>query len=925
MELQNNLHVISLTHWDREWRFPFEKTRMLLVEMMDTLLDVLDQHPDYACFHLDGQTILLDDYCEVRPANAGRIRELVQAGRIMIGPWYVLPEENQMSGESLVRNFLWGERLGRKYGGCMKVGYTPTSWGQVSQMPQILNGVGIDSIIFYRGITADQVAGNYYTWEGPDGSRLLGVRLGDHARVAFFHLVDRRVAHDRGPEVSEQEWRWGGKPFRLCGSGSSTPYHFAHPTVGWHPERIAEAFTDLDRNELGPWQTPFAPAFDCDDSTGAFVLTPRIIAEANRQITNGKRVEHTDLVRFIRDAQTFLKGQELPVLTGEMRHPQRAGLFTDLYGEVQATRLPLKYQNRRAEFNVQRLAEPLASVAWALGAEYPRAHLDRANSLVLQNHAHDSIGGCGRDEIADEVAFRFRQAEIVSTAVAEDAARFIAGRIDTSRFDPEDTLLVVFNPLPRPGTQVVTAEIDLAGKRLVKGFQVHDLDGRELPVQIVQRSDFQAVFNHPQELPLRSVGDRWEFHFEARDLPATGYKVFRVVPFSKTEMRHAGSLRTGPVSFGNEFLAVRVNPNGTVDVTARETGAVLAGQNLFEDRGEVGDYWVGARPRQDRVVTSHGSQAAIAFVEDGPLCCAVEATVTLDLPVRATYDGSSREREQRPVTLVTRYTLFKGARSLRIRTTVHNTVEDHVLRALFPTGLRSDSVQVEVPFDVVTRAIPLPDTRDWREPYRPTQPQQNFVDLTDGARGVALLNRGLPQYEAVDDEARTVALTLLRAHRAWNSVRLARYPDQTGTQLQGTHTFEYAILPHVGDWQAGDVLAEAERFNVPAIVGAAGPGPGTLPLQQSFLELQGAGLVMHCLKQGEWDPAVLIVRIANPTPGSVTGALVSTLAVRKVEQVNLLETQVEAELPCTGGSIPLALASRKIVTLRLELASHGPA
>jgi len=704
MELLNDLYVISLTHWDREWRFPFQKTRMLLVEMMDELLEVLDSTPDYKCFHLDGQTILLDDYCEARPENRERLKAHIAAGRILVGPWYVLPEENQMSGESLVRNFLWGERLGKKYGGCMKVGYTPTSWGQVSQMPQILNGVGVDSIIFYRGISPDQVRGNYYWWEGADGSRLFGIRLGDHARVAFFHLVDRRVAHNRGPEVTAHVWAWGGKPFRLCGAGSSAPYHFAEPPSGWYPERVEEAFTELSHEELGAWETPFALAFDCDDSTGPFRLTPQIIAEANRRITNGKRVEHTDLVRAVREAQAYLQERELEVVRGEMRAPQRAGLFTDLYAEVQATRIPMKMMNRRAEFELQRRAEPLAAIAWRLGAEYPRHALDLANHYVLQNQAHDSIGGCGRDEINDEVEFRFRQADILSATVVEDAARAIAGRIDSARFAAEEILLVVFNPLPRAVTEVVRAEIDLAKNLGIRGFRILDAGGRELPVQVVNKSDFLAVFNHPQELPLRIDADRWEVLFQAPDLPACGYRVYRVVP-AAGEMRHPGSLLRDATAMANEFLTVRINPNGTVDVTCKETGQVLAGQNLFQDRGETGDYWVGNQPVRNCVCTTHGAQAAIAVVEDGPLRCTLEAALEWPLPIRATYDGSGREPETRPVRIVTRYTLVRGERFLRIASTITNTVEDHVLRALFPTGIRTDTVHAEAPFDVVARAI----------------------------------------------------------------------------------------------------------------------------------------------------------------------------------------------------------------------------
>jgi hypothetical protein len=894
MKLLNNLYVISLTHWDREWRFPFQKTRMLLVEIMDRLLDVLERNPDYRCFHLDGQTVLLDDCGEARPQNEGRIRRLVEEGRLLIGPWYTLPDENQVSGESLVRNFLWGERLGRRYGGVMKVGYTPTSWGQVSQMPQILRGVGIDSIIFYRGITADQVAGHYYDWEGPDGSRVLGVRLGDHARVAFFHLVDRRVAHNRGPEVTEHEWAWGGKPFRLCGSGSSAPYHFAFPPVGWHPERIEEAFTTLDRDELGQWETPFAPAFDGDDSTGPFELTPRIVEEANRRVTNGKRVEHTSLTRFIAEAQEHLRGKSRPLLRGEMRHPQRAGLFTDLYGEVQATRLPMKYMNRRAEFNLHRTAEPLATAAWLEGQEYPRDALDRANRCILQNHAHDSIGGCGRDEVNDEVQFRFRQADILSQTVIEDAARHLAGRIDTRRFDPCDILLIVFNPLPRPLTQVARAEIDVAKRLGVKGFRVYDLNGGEMPVQI-----------------------------EARDLPAMGYRVFRVEPVAG-EMRHPGTLLTAPDTMENEHLTVRINPNGTADVTSRETGIRLRNQNSFEDRGEVGDYWVGNRPVRDRVCRSVGAAAAISVVEDGALRATFEARLTMDLPARATDDGTARAAETRPVALTTRYTLVKGERFLRIATTIENTVEDHVLRALFPTGVRTDVVRAETPFDVVARAIPLPDTRGWREPYRPTQPHQNFVDLSDGSAGVALLNRGLPQYEAVDDAERTLALTLLRAHRAWNSVRLARFPDQSGTQLQGTHTFEYALLPHRGDWEQGGVLYESERLNVPAVVGAAGPGPGMLPPSASFAEVEGEGLVMNAFKQSEWDETV-ILRLSNPTARPVEGALKLGFDPGRIEFVDLLESRAMGEPAHEGRRVPLSLGAGKVVTLRMAVPAGGRA
>jgi len=98
-KLKHKIHLISLTHWDREWRFCFEETRMLLVEMMDGLLDLLDHQDRYRHYHLDGHSILLEDYLQARPENRDRLTRHIRSGRILIGPWYTLPAT---SGESLI-------------------------------------------------------------------------------------------------------------------------------------------------------------------------------------------------------------------------------------------------------------------------------------------------------------------------------------------------------------------------------------------------------------------------------------------------------------------------------------------------------------------------------------------------------------------------------------------------------------------------------------------------------------------------------------------------------------------------------------------------------------------------------------------------------------------------------------------------------
>ena len=79
------IHVIANTHWDREWLYNFQETRLMLVELLDLLLDVLDAEPEYKSFLLDGQCIPLEDYLEIRPQHRARVERRVADGRLLAG------------------------------------------------------------------------------------------------------------------------------------------------------------------------------------------------------------------------------------------------------------------------------------------------------------------------------------------------------------------------------------------------------------------------------------------------------------------------------------------------------------------------------------------------------------------------------------------------------------------------------------------------------------------------------------------------------------------------------------------------------------------------------------------------------------------------------------------------------------------------
>ncbi|MBM3274175.1 MAG: alpha-mannosidase, partial [Candidatus Sericytochromatia bacterium] len=127
--------IVPHTHWDREWYRTFQGFRLRLVEAVGRILELLESGR-LPYFLLDGQTVMLDDHLEIRPQDEGRLQALVRDDRLGIGPWYILPDEFLVSGESIVRNLQFGRERMRRFGAGDAVGYLPDMFGHTAQMPQ---------------------------------------------------------------------------------------------------------------------------------------------------------------------------------------------------------------------------------------------------------------------------------------------------------------------------------------------------------------------------------------------------------------------------------------------------------------------------------------------------------------------------------------------------------------------------------------------------------------------------------------------------------------------------------------------------------------------------------------------------------------------------------------------------------------------
>src|SRR5580765_455329 len=420
-----DIHVVSHTHWDREWYLTYEQFRFRLVALVDRLLDLLDADPSYKHFHLDGQTIVLEDYLEIRPEQETRLRQAIADGRILIGPWYVMPDEFLVSGESLVRNLLRGHRISREFGTPMPVGYLPDLFGHVGQMPQIWRQFGLDNTILWRGFGGAHAE---YWWDAPDGSRLLMMHLPPEG-----YCNATRIVFDPGAMMARAK------------------------------EKV--------EFERGRTRTGQALLMNGVDHVEPHTAIPTLIAQLSA--IPGQHARHSTLPDYVAAVRTAVETERPPLATivGELRSGTD---YANLLPGVLSARVYLKQRNAHVQTLLESYAEPLSVFASHLASSplapshpapltffsYPSGQLRHAWKTLLQNHPHDSICGCSIDAVHEENMTRFARARQVGDAVVDVALDAIADSVPTPAM-PGIIRAVVVNTDAIECARVVDAFIDL--------------------------------------------------------------------------------------------------------------------------------------------------------------------------------------------------------------------------------------------------------------------------------------------------------------------------------------------------------------------------------------------------------------------------------------------------------------------------------
>jgi mannosylglycerate hydrolase len=927
--------VVPQTHWDREWRYPLWRSRMSLMTFFDQLFGVLDSEPEYRCIVLDGQTVMVEDYLEARPEKTAQLKAYVKQGRIKVGPWYTLPDLFPVDGESLVRNLLRGFRHAEELGGVMKVAYTSFGWGQTAQFPQIFAGFGIDFVICGKSVSDERAPEIEFLWESPDGTRLLTSRLGEARRANFFMNAYIPVRFGMPYLSDEFRFAWGksGVAFRRCDSGADEgDYDKIADVKSYFPNQVVPAvraaWKAMDATRLKEVRL----LMDGSDASGPQLCLTRLIKDANKRLDD-IRLVHGTLEEYAAELKRHLDLRKLRVVKGELRD----GAAYDTSGNALATRIPIKQLNRKAENILLGMAEPLSAIRAMGGADYPAALLAIAWRNILQSQSHDSINGVTQDRTVSYTLNRLDQACEIGEALSERHIAELAKGIDLSRFGEGDVLLLAYNPHPRPVSGVVKACIDMPQDQCAWDIAVKDGRGNALAVQHLSREEKIVPVDDIESRPWPFHVDRHAVCMESGEIPAGGYTILQASPdrtfkrntrfWVQTRKSAGDEISRAPGQLENESLSVRINPNGSLDLHDKVTGASFASLHYFEDTGDAGDYWVHYPPYENRTYNSLGCAAEVWLEENGPLSATLGVRLAMRLPTHASFVGagirgpSRRSDEMAEVAITSRFTLQRGSPLLQVKTQVCNTVEDHRMRLMFPTRIKADWSAAAGHFGVDQRPVsPRLDGDGRFYPDMQTHPQQGFVDLSDGARGFAVVNRSFTEYEAAPGEEGMLAITLFRSVRNVICAEFrsaGEFPQQKGGQLLQTLDYEYALYPHAGDWVSGLVAEQAARFNrPPAVYQLSAHRLGKEPIERSLYALEPANLMLSCFKKAE-DRDSFIARVYNPTGAALKGSLTLACPVKKAYLCSLNEVRDQEVRVADKRRITLDVAPCKIVTLEV--------
>jgi len=429
-EFQHSFGVGSLllaghSHIDTAWLWPLRDTQRKCARTFSTVLKYMDEYPEY--YFTQSQPQLYEFTKKYYPDIYEQIKRRIRDGRWEpIGATWVEQDSNISSGESLVRQALYGNRFFQnEFGIHTRTCWLPDAFGYCWSLPQILKKAGVDTFITTKidWSQYNKFPYSLFVWKGIDGSEVLGM------------MPPLNYNGNITPKDCLEQWR----RFKQKDIVDEVVFSFGY-----------------------------------GDGGGGATKT---------MLENGKRLENMvgvpkcsfgRIQDYIDRLEENLDKSKLPVWNGE--------LYLQYHRACQTTQARTKRNNRKSEL-LYRDAEFLSSMAmFNCEAEYKQNKLYEGWKVILCNQFHDILPGSSIQEVYDDADKDYAKVIQAGEEVQSDALKNLNQMINTASSDSKSShSIIVYNSLSwkRDDIACIKAKIDS------DDFVIYDAQGNTVPMQIV--------------------------------------------------------------------------------------------------------------------------------------------------------------------------------------------------------------------------------------------------------------------------------------------------------------------------------------------------------------------------------------------------------------------------------------------------------
>ena len=852
---KHRVHVVPHMHWDREWYFTTEESRILLVNNMEEILERLENDPEYKYYVMDGQTAILEDYFAIKPENKDRLKKLVQEGKLIIGPWYSQTDSIVVNAESITRNLLYGIKDCKDLGSHMEIGYIPDSFGQSEQIPQILNGFDIDKAMFWRGCSERHGTDKTeFYWESLEGSRVVSQIM------PLGYAIGKYLPNDEEGLKKRLDTY-----LKVLESGAT-----------------GEALILPNGHDQMPLQKDIFEVMD---------KLNNIYPEHEFFMSNFEAV-YDDILK---------NHDKLDTISGEFID----GKYMRVHRSISSTRMDIKDIHAKLEYRITNVLEPLATIADKLGFEYHHGLIEDIWKLIMKNHAHDSIGCCCSDKVHREILERF----LLASDKVENLINFYKRKIaDHTPVKDGADKLVVYNLLAKGENKVIDAVVRIRAN----DFKITDAAGNNVKYYVISKKEIDPGLIDRQIVHY-GVYDpfvEYEIQFELENIPAMGYKTLYI---EKLESENSPVKLEQSSKLENEYYEISFNENGTVNILDKELGRKYENMFLIEDGSDDGDEYDYSPlvPEQELIISNEGIKADIS-VSNSELESKAVIEYSLELPedLEARKNREINSHNDFKIEI----TLKNGEKRIDVKVDIDNRVKDHRIRVMIPTLYASQFSIADQQFGSIMRptydtALDVWEEEKWKEMPVNIYSMMSMVGLNNKEEGLAVLTNGLREYEVVGETYDTIALTLMRGIGVLGKEELYYRPGRPSgiklpapdSQMLGAQTYEFAIYTHKGETIDGGAFGAAKEYTtgyevynkIPYDAMKLNLEEKSLPAEYSLFKIEGEKSVLSVVKKSE-DNKSIAIRIFNPyRDREINETLVFNFDVKRAALANLNEVEME--------------------------------